>query len=247
MFKRRTVLMGLGALPLIAGTRPVFAQAASDSVMTADGEIGIHPLQHATFVMTYGDEVFYFDPSNVSFEGQPKPTAIFITHGHGDHFNAEALPGIAGDVPIYTNEDVYSKLPEDLKGQATALKNGDTTEVNGIPVEAVPAYNTTADRMNYHPEGVGNGYVLTLGDKKVYVAGDTEPTPEMLAMTGISVAFLPMNLPYTMDINQAAEAVKTFTPEIVIPYHYGDSDVDAFASMVGDTAEVRLLAWYPAG
>ena len=99
--------------------------------------------------------------------------------------------------------------------------------------------------LQYHPQGVGNGYVLTFGDKAVYVAGDTEPTPEMLAMTGIAVAFLPMNLPYTMTVEQAAEAVNAFKPAIVYPYHYGDSDLAAFEAAVGEGVEVRLRNWYP--
>ena len=114
----------------------------------------------------------------------------------------------------------------------------------GIPVEAIAAHNTTADRMKYHPVGVGNGYVLTLGDKRIYIAGDTEPTPEMLALKDIAVAFLPMNLPYTMTVEQAAEAVNSFKPAVVYPYHYGDSDLDAFAAAVDKGVEVRRRDWY---
>src|SRR5690606_37129420 len=119
-----------------------------------------------------------------------------------------------------------------------------TGEVTGLPIEAVPAHNTTADRMQYHPEGRDNGYVLTLGDKLVYIAGDTEPTEAMLGLTDIEVAFLPMNLPYTMTPEQAVEAIITFKPRIAYPYHYGDSDLSPLDT-AGDHTDVRLRDWYP--
>jgi len=191
--------------------------------------------------------VLYVDPAEADFSALPAPTGILITHAHGDHYNDEALEKLAaGGIPLIVNEDVFSKLPDSLKAQATALANGATGEIAGIPVAAVPAYNTTADRLQYHPEGVGNGYVLTFGDKQVYVAGDTEDVPEMRSLTGIALAFLPMNLPYTMGVEQAADAVKAFRPTIVYPYHFGDSDTAKFAELVGDAAEVRMANWYPA-
>lgn len=242
--QRRTILAGLAALPALATLRPAFA---AETVATSGGDIGIHPVMHASLALTYGAEVFYVDPAENSFEGLPAPTAIFITHAHGDHYNADNLVKLAGDaVPVYVNEDVFGKLPEALKGRATALKNGDSATVNGIAVDAVAAYNTTEDRKQYHPQGVGNGYVFTFGDKKVYAAGDTEDVPEMRALTGIEVAFLPMNLPYTMSVEQAADAVKAFRPAVVYPYHWGDSDVEQFKTLVGDAAEVRVLEFYPA-
>ena len=124
------------------------------------------------------------------------------------------------------------------------LKNGDSGSIDGLAVDAIAAYNSTEARKQYHPQGRDNGYVLTLGDKKIYIAGDTEDVPEMRALTGIEVAFLPMNLPYTMSIEQAADAVKAFKPAIVYPYHYSESDTQAFNDLVGDAAEVRLVDWY---
>lgn len=245
--QRRTILAGLAALPLLATIRPRFAQETAETIATSGGDIGIHPLMHASLALSFGDEVFYVDPAENSFEGLPAPTAIFITHAHGDHYNEANLVTLAGAaVPIYVNEDVFSKLPEALKARATAMKNGDSATVNGIAVEAIPAYNITEDRKQYHPQGVGNGYVFTFADKKVYLAGDTEDIPEMRALTDIAVAFLPMNLPYTMDVTQAADAVKAFKPTVVYPYHFGDSDVDQFTTLVGDAAEVRIAAFYPA-
>ena len=242
--QRRTILAGLAALPVLASIRPAFA---AETVATSGGEIGIHPVMHASLALGFGDQVFYVDPAENSFDGLPAPTAIFITHAHGDHYNAENLVKLAGDeVPVYVNADVFEKLPEGLKARATALKNGESTTVNGIAVDAIAAYNTTEDRKQYHPQGVGNGYVFTFADKKVYVAGDTEDIPEMRALTGIEVAFLPMNLPYTMSVEQAADAVKAFKPSIVYPYHSRGSDLEQFKSLVGDASEVRIAGFYPA-
>jgi len=242
--QRRTILAGLAALPVLASIRPAFA---AETVATSGGEIGIHPVMHASLALSFGDQVLYVDPAENSFDGLPAPTAIFITHAHGDHYNAENLVKLAGDeVPVYVNADVFEKLPEGLKARATALKNGESTTVNGIAVDAIAAYNTTEDRKQYHPQGVGNGYVFTFADKKVYVAGDTEDIPEMRALTGIEVAFLPMNLPYTMSVEQAADAVKAFKPAIVYPYHSRGSDLEQFKSLVGDASEVRIAGFYPA-
>lgn len=242
--QRRTILAGLAALPVLASIRPAFA---AETVATSGGEIGIHPVMHASLALGFGDQVFYVDPAENSFDGLPAPTAIFITHAHGDHYNADNLAKLAGDsVPVYVNADVFEKLPEGLKARATALKNGESTTVNGIAVDAIAAYNTTEDRKQYHPQGVGNGYVFTFADKKVYVAGDTEDIPEMRALTGIEVAFVPMNLPYTMSVEQAADAVKAFKPAIVYPYHSRGSDLEQFKSLVGDASEVRIAGFYPA-
>lgn len=256
MVKRREVVAGMAALTVLSlvGGFAVSAQAQEtalegDTVATAQGDITVHPVQHASLLLGYGDQVIYVDPVGGAalYEGLPAPTAILITHGHGDHFDVPTLEAIAGSVPIITNQDVFDKLPEGLKAQATALANGADGTLNGITVSAIPAHNTTADRMNYHPVGVGNGYLLTLGDKIVYVAGDTEPTPEMLALSGIAVAFLPMNLPYTMTPEQALEAINTFKPAIIYPYHYGESDLSVLEGAVNADTELRLRNWYPNG
>lgn len=256
MVKRRVVVAGMAALPLVSlGTAPfmpAWAQGSEldgDRVATADGDIVIHPVDHASLLLSFGSEVIYVDPVGgaARYEGLPAATGILITHGHGDHFDLPTLEAIAGSAPILTSQEVFDKLPDSLKAQATALANDDEGSLNGIPVAATTAHNTTPDRMNYHPVGIGNGYLITFGDKVVYVAGDTEPTPEMLALSGIAVAFLPMNLPYTMTPEQAAEAVNTFKPAILYPYHYGDSDLSVLEAAVGADTEVRLRNWYPNG
>ena len=256
MVRRRDVVAGMATLPLVslgtASFMPVWAQEASldgDAIATSDGDIIVHPVDHASLLLGFGSEVIYVDPVGGAalYEGLPPPTAILITHGHGDHFDIATLQAIAGSAPILTSQEVFDRLPDALKANATAIANGGESSLNGIAVRAIAAHNITEDRMRYHPVGVGNGYVLTLGDKLVYVAGDTEPTEDMLALTGIEVAFLPMNLPYTMTPEQAAEAINTFKPKIVYPYHYGESDLSVLETAVGADTEVRLREWYPSG
>ena len=257
MVKRRVVVAGIASLPLISlgagALAPAWAQADTapegDTIPTDDGDITIHPVDHASLVLGFGGEAIYVDPVGGAslYEGLPAATAILITHGHGDHFDVPTLEAIAGSAPILTTQEVFDKLPEALKANASAIANGEETELNGLSVRAIAAHNTTEDRMQYHPVGVGNGYVLTLGGRQVYVAGDTEPTDDMLALTDIEVAFLPMNLPYTMTPEQAVEAINTFKPRIVYPYHYGESDLSALETDVGAETEVRLREWYPNG
>lgn len=256
MTNRRKIVAGMAALPLLslsnAWLSPLLAATPSldgDAIPTPEGDITIHPVDHASLLIGFGDQVIYVDPVGGAdrYKGLPAPTAILITHGHGDHFDLPTLEAIAGTAPIITNADVFGKLPETLKAQATALANGEDGTLNGISVSAIPAHNTTPDRMNYHPVGVGNGYLISLGGKTVYVAGDTEPTPEMLALTDIAVAFLPMNLPYTMTPEQAAEAINSFKPAIVYPYHYGESDLSVLQPALAEGIDLRLRNWYPNG
>src|SRR5689334_11156322 len=137
------------------------------------GGVTIQPLNHATLVLSQGSHVIYVDPAKVDFTGQPAPTAILITHEHGDHFDPDNLSKIAGKAAIVAPQSVADKIPEALKAQVTVMKNGDTGTVDGLPVMAIPAYNLAADKQQYHPKGRDNGYVLTFGDKKIYIAGDT--------------------------------------------------------------------------
>ncbi len=221
----------------------------AESAAQVEG-IGITPIEHASFVMQIPGMVIYNDPVGGAalYEGQPAPQLILITHEHGDHYDPPTLDALAAcGVPILTNPAVYHQLPERLKGQATAIANGETTSANDIVIEAIPAYNITEERLRYHPLGRDNGYVLTIGANRVYIAGDTEDIPEMRALRNIDIAFLPMNLPYTMSIDQAASAVAAFQPGIVYPYHYRDSDVQAFRAAVeesGAETEVILGDWY---
>ena len=178
---------------------------------------------------------------------------LIITHAHGDHFNAETLAALVGDnTKLVTNPAVHDKLPDALKAKATAIGNGESHTEGSVGIDAIPAYNMTEGRTQFHPQGRDNGYVVTVDGKRVYISGDTEDIPEMRALTDIDIAFVCMNLPFTMDANQAASAVTEFAPSVVYPYHYrgrddGTQDPAEFARLLseaGGKAEVVVGPWY---
>jgi L-ascorbate metabolism protein UlaG (beta-lactamase superfamily) len=234
------------------------AAAQDDQIATKSGAIGIHPVHHAAVVITWGAKRIIVDPApyppnpdtNASgdFGGGNPPDLILVTHEHGDHFNIPTLTALTGpSTLIVAPQDVANMLPDALKAKTRIMKNGDRMTIAGIPIEAVPAYNITADRLKFHPKGRDNGYVLTLGGKRVYLAGDTEETPELKALRNIDVAFIPINLPYTETAEAAAQWVKDFRPGIVYPYHtkgMPSGDVDEFKKLVGRASDVRLRNWY---
>ncbi|WIY52598.1 MBL fold metallo-hydrolase [Devosia sp. YIM 151766] len=253
MVTRRSIIAGMAGLPFagLAASRFVHAQESPipDLISTSAGDLVIHPVEHASLVLEWDGKAIYVDPVGGAdlYAGLPAPSAILITHGHGDHFDVPTLEAIAGEAPLLTNGAVFDQLPAALQAKATALANGEAGTILDIPVRAIAAHNTTADRMGYHPVGVGNGYVLTFGDTNIYIAGDTEPHEDMLALRDIAVAFLPMNLPYTMTPDQAVAAINIFKPGIVYPYHYGDSDLSPLETDIDPGVEVRLRNWYPNG
>jgi len=217
-----------------------------DHIATGQGDLVTHPVKHASFVMQWNGKTIYVDPVGGAepYAGLPGPDLVLITDIHPDHLNADTLADMKG-TSVVAPQAVYDQAPDNIKHMITTiLKNGDQVTVDGIGIEAMPMYNITEGRLQYHEKGRGNGYLLTLGDERVYIAGDTEAIPEMLALKDIDVAFIPMNLPYTMTVEQAADAVRAFRPAIVYPYHYRGSDVEAFKRLVGDASEVRLLEWY---
>jgi L-ascorbate metabolism protein UlaG (beta-lactamase superfamily) len=232
-------------MPLAAG-----AQEGTDTYQTGTGRITIHPISHASFVMTVPDLVIYNDPVGGAglYQGQPQPDLILITHEHPDHFDPETLRALVRDkTRLITNPAVFDKLPQDLRSKTQSIGNGESTTIGKIRIEAIPAYNTTPERMKYHPKGRDNGYILNVDGRRVYIAGDTEDTPEMRALKNIFIAFVPMNLPYTMDVTQASSAVAQFAPEIVYPYHYKGSDPHVFASMLAKAQSVTKVVfgkWY---
>lgn len=222
----------------------------ADSFETNSGKLVIRPVSHASLVIETPGGVIYADPVGAAdrYSALPAPDLILVTHEHGDHYNADTLAAITGeDTKLITNPAVFAMLPGTLKPKATAIANGETTTFGDIAIDAIPAYNTTEGRLQYHPRGRDNGYVLGIDGRRVYIAGDTEDIPEMRALENIDIAFLPMLLPYTMDIGQAASAVEAFKPAYVYPYHYRDSDIDRFAEMVASGAsgsKVQRAAWY---
>jgi L-ascorbate metabolism protein UlaG (beta-lactamase superfamily) len=233
-------------------------ELSGDRIRTEQGDLVVHPIQHATLAMQWGGKTIYVDPVGgaKTLADLPRPDLVLVTDVHGDHLDLptlEALVPAGSRVRILAPKAVVEKLPEGpVRENAMVLGHGAKRELEGISIEAVPAYNLTRDRQRFHPKGRGNGYLLSLGGKKVYIAGDTEDIPEMLKLTGVDVAFLPMNLPYTMTVRQAANAVRHFRPKIVYPYHYrnGDgtlADLELFKKLVGPDSgvEVRLGKWYP--
>ncbi|MBU1175544.1 MAG: MBL fold metallo-hydrolase [Alphaproteobacteria bacterium] len=241
-----------------AGLGPSLSIATTARAMTMSeyaytlggGAVSVHPVSHASLALTLPGMVAYVDPvgDTSAYESLPQPDLILVTHEHGDHFKLETLAALMGDsTRLVVNPAVFGLLPAELQTVATALGNGDGTTIGDVAIHAIPAYNSTPERMNYHPEGRDNGYVLTLDGGRVYIAGDTEDIPAMRALEGIDIAFLPMNPPYTMDIEQAASAVSDFAPKVVFPYHYRGSDTEAFAALVrngGTATEVVLHDWY---
>ena len=259
MMNRRILLLTAAAAAGTTLVRPYAAMAEShaaakggmgDAFKSANGEVVIHPVSHASFVMETPAGVIYNDPVGGAklYEEMPAPDLILITHEHGDHFDPETLTALVGDkTGLIVNPAVFEKLPDELKAKATSLSNGDSTDALGTTIKAIPAYNTTEDRLNYHPQGRDNGYVFSADGLRIYIAGDTEDIPEMRAQTGIDIAFVPFNLPYTMTEEQAASAVAEFKPKVVYPYHYKGSDTDLFTKLLSDAGaetEVRIGPWY---
>jgi L-ascorbate metabolism protein UlaG (beta-lactamase superfamily) len=233
-------------LPCLAA---VGATSAEDRFETSNGDLVIHPVHHASFVMEWNKQAIFVDPVGGAklFAKFPKPDVILLTDIHGDHLDAKTLEGlIKPETQIIAPAAVVQMLPDSLRKQSFTLANGDTNKSGKIPIEAIAAYNTTEERIKFHARGRGNGYVFTLGNKRVYISGDTEETPEMRALKDIDIAFVCMNTPYTMDVDQAAKAVRTFHPKVVYPYHYRGSDLERFKQLLGTDAgvDVRIRDWY---
>jgi len=225
---------------------------AQDTIQTDKGDLTINPLQHATFVMKWNEKTLFVDPTGGgdAFKEYGKPSLILITDIHGDHFDPKTLAAVRSpEAMLVAPAAVADKMGADKAG-VTILANGETATCGDIRIEAIPMYNLTPERKNNHTKGRGNGYVLTIGRKRIYISGDTEDIPEMRGLKNIDAAFVCMNLPYTMDVEHAADAVLAFKPRIVYPYHYRGkemSDVEKFKTLVNGkdkSIEVRLLKWY---
>jgi L-ascorbate metabolism protein UlaG (beta-lactamase superfamily) len=244
----------ISALMFISIAVAVAQRPAPDMIETSKGTLTIQPLNHATLALTWQGKTIYTDPNGgaKTFEGLAAPDLILITDIHGDHFNPETLQAISTtNATLIVPQAVADKLPESLKGKAVVLGNGQTKSQMNISITAVPMYNLPESADSRHTKGRGNGYVLTFGNKKVYLSGDTSGIPEMRTLKDIDVAFVCMNLPYTMDINEASQAVLDFKPKVIYPYHYrgqnGVSDTEAFKKLVNDknkSIDVRLRNWY---
>ena len=219
-----------------------------DHLPTENGEAVLHPIEHASVVLSWNGLTIYVDAvgSTTLYTGLPGADLILVTHSHGDHYNSSTIAAVRNPgAPIIAPPEVINLLSRSLREGAISLSNHGTTNLLGLTVEAIPAYNSR------HPQGAGNSYVLGLGGKRVLFSGDTEDVPEMRALTGIDVAFLCMNLPFTMSVEAAASAVRDFQPRVVYPYHYRNQDgsfanLQSFKQMVGTDqgVEVRIRDWY---
>jgi L-ascorbate metabolism protein UlaG (beta-lactamase superfamily) len=250
----------LGAFTILSCKQETKQEAQTDSeVETVAPEIvtdfEIIPIAHGTAVLKWKGTTIYVDPVGgaQAFAGQPDPDVILITDIHGDHLNVETLEGLnTSKAKIMVPQAVADKLPDTFKSSLVIVNNGEIKEQLGFQIEAIPMYNLREEALKFHTKGRGNGYVIEKEGKRVYFSGDTEEIPEMRALKNIDIAFVCMNLPYTMTEAKAAEAVLAFKPKTVLPYHYrgtdGLSDVFAFKTAVtnGDNnINVLLMDWYP--
>ena len=221
----------------------VQGQFETDVIQTSAGDLKITFLGHGTLMLTFNGRNIHVDPFSrvADYSKLPKADVILITHEHRDHLDLKALASVRTEKTEVVLTETCAKQVEG----GIAMQNGDVHAVNGVTIEAVPAYNLVHKRENgqpFHPKGVGNGYVMTFGDKRVYVAGDTENIPEMNKLQDIDCAFLPMNLPYTMTPEMVADAARAFQPKILYPYHYGNTDTSKIVELLREQKgiEVRI-------
>ncbi|MDZ7722667.1 MAG: MBL fold metallo-hydrolase [candidate division KSB1 bacterium] len=213
-----------------------------DTVRTADRDLVMTFIGHGTLMFEYGDTVIHIDPVGryADYGKLPKADLVLITHHHFDHLDADAIKRVSKK---NTRIILTEKAREHLE-IGVVMNNGETMTVQGIPVKALPAYNIKHVRDNgepFHPKGDGNGYVLTFADKIIYIAGDTENIPEMQQLEKIDIAFLPMNLPYTMDPEMVFQTVQVINPGILYPYHFGNTDTDSLVKMLENSdTEIRI-------
>ncbi len=229
---------------VIPALNPPDMNFAKDVFETSGGDLAITFIGHGTLMFEYNGMVIHVDPvmREADYAQMPDADLILVTHEHGDHLDLTAIEHVRKDYcPVVMTPTCLEQL-EEFHG-AVVMENGDVETVAGIPIEAIPAYNIEHKRSNgqpFHPKGIGNGYVLTFGDKKVLVAGDTENIPEIKALEGIDIAFLPMNLPYTMTPEMVADAARAFRPKILYPYHYGQTDPEELVRLLKDEKDIEV-------
>ena len=240
MIRVMPIMMAAVLCALPGGTADAFEK---DIIPTSAGDLEMTFIGHGSLYLTFQGRVIQVDPYSqlADYAQLPKADIVLITHEHRDHLDLEALGKVRNsDTIVVANPAAASQV-----SGSRAMKNGDVQTIDGIKIEAVPAYNLVHKRdtgQPFHPKGVGNGYILTFGEKRVYIAGDTENTPEMKALQDIDVAFLPMNLPYTMTPEMVADAARALQPKILYPYHFGDTDPARLTELLKDQhgIEVRI-------
>jgi L-ascorbate metabolism protein UlaG (beta-lactamase superfamily) len=234
-------LILLTAIALVAVTAATAHGYELDKIPTSAGDLQITFIGHGTIMFQFAGKVIHVDPvsKEADYTILPKADLILVTHEHMDHLDVKAIEAVrTAKTEIVLNETAAKQL----KG-GIVMKNGDVKTVRGIRIEAVPAYNIVHMRspgVPFHPKGVGNGYIITFGDKRVYIAGDTENTSEMKTLKNIDIAFLPMNLPYTMTPEMVADAAKAFRPKVLYPYHYSETDVSKLTAVLKMEKETEV-------
>lgn len=229
--------------------------AEPEFIKTAKGNLLIQPVLHSSIILQWNNKTIYIDPYKELdiYKKYPNPSLIVITDIHADHLNIKTIESLIADKTIIIAPlAVKEKLTDVLQKKTLVMNNGDVKNILGINFEAIPMYNLPENEQSRHVKGRGNGYVLNMANKRIYIAGDTADIPEMRKLKKIDIAFICMNLPFTMDVETAADAVLEFKPAIVYPYHFrgkdGFSDVEAFKALVfngNPDIEVRLRIWYP--
>jgi L-ascorbate metabolism protein UlaG (beta-lactamase superfamily) len=221
----------------------VFARKGfeTDVIKTSAGDLKITFVGHGTLMFNFGGKVIHVDPFSAlaDYNLLPKADLILLTHEHRDHLDLKALNTVRKEKTVVVLTETCAKQ---VQG-GIVMMNGDVKTVEGLKIEAVPAYNIVHKRdtgQPFHPKGVGNGYIISFGDKRVYVAGDTENVPEMKGLKNIDIAFLPMNLPYTMTPEMVAEGAKAFKPKILYPYHFGETDTSKVVSLLRGAPEIEV-------
>ncbi len=212
-----------------------------DTFPTSAGDLEITFIGHGTLLLAFQDKVIHVDPwSNLAdYRQLPRADIILLTHEHTDHLDTGAIDLIKKEGTSL----VVTELCAEKIGEGRVMKNGDTLNVQGIQIEAVPAYNIQHKRDNgqpFHPKGTGNGYILNFGEMRVYIAGDTENIPEMSNIKNIDIAFLPMNLPYTMTTQMVAEAAKRIKPKVLYPYHFGNTVTSQLIELLKDEQVIEI-------
>jgi L-ascorbate metabolism protein UlaG (beta-lactamase superfamily) len=222
---------------------PIAAQGIfeEDTFKTFTGDLKITFIGHGSLMFTFDGKIIHVDPFSqlADYASLPKADIILITHEHMDHLDMKALSAVRTEKSMVVLTETCAKQ---VKG-GIVMKNGDIKTIRGLKIEAVPAYNIVhkrPDEQPFHPKGIGNGYVITFGDKKVYAAGDTENIPEMKELKNIDIAFLPMNLPFTMTPEMVVDAAKVFKPKILYPYHFGETDTSKLVNLLKDNKEIEV-------
>lgn len=246
-----SLLLAVLLAPAVAGPPPVTVERGALVVTTDKGPLRIVPAYHATTRVELGGQVVWLDPwSKAKLDGAPKADVVLITDTHFDHLDRAALAKVTQTSTVIVAPPAVAAEAKDLVVQHV-VRNGGSVVLGDLTVRAVPMYNLERGPepgRRFHDPGRGNGYVLTYGGVSVYFAGDTECVPEVKALRGIDVAFLPMNLPYTMPVDEAAACVAAFRPAVVVPYHYAGSDLAAFrAAAAPSGVRVETLEFYPGG